>query len=613
VLRGSGPYLQKILQQFGDKIKDPELRMVLDQLKTGLDPIDETERKALLADILKQPGMDGAQLLEVRSLSAASVAEAVACKIQMSGEDQPREYIVKLLRPGIEQRAGRERQYFEQVAARYGGVAGTFATVADQIEGELDLRQEAVQVKRGQVYSDAGRVGVKAMQLAQGFKPQKNVLIIEKAPGQTVKSFIDATKNPTLSQQERDQLITQGRALASQLAQLGGVWLKEVALGEGFYHGDMHAGNLLTDPEKGLTLIDFGNAGVIEPQEQSKFLLFQAAMRKNKPALAVQALKGLLPPKERQLLQDLAVQVEADVAALMVKEADNRLKQDLAFAVIDAINKRRIAMPPAFVNLCRAQDMLVQAQAAVMDRVKDLIAATPDPKPDPCDSAEMEREMDQAVSASTFDLVKKLGIGKALQLTSYGSRDKLVSAMMKQPQVRQGMQDYEERVQAYQASLDEHQEAIKRFEAEPAWTGPQEELDRVRLQAVNALAAEYAEGLKTDFPSVDPTLRPALHRVFKALHKAELKDVEALASLLDPLDPNALPNLREAQLAFDAIDAQRPPAPVAPTPVFVEELYTAVVEQAADAARAPRGQALGAMFSDPTVFPAHLELAAQPA
>ena len=158
VLRGSGPYLQKMLQQFGDKIIDPQLRMVLDQLKTGLDPIDETERKALLADILMQPGMGGAQLLEVRSLSAASVAEAVACKIQKAGEDQPREYIIKLLRPGIEQRAGRERQYFEQVAGNYAGVAGTYATVADQIEGELDLRQEAVQVRRGQVYShEAGR------------------------------------------------------------------------------------------------------------------------------------------------------------------------------------------------------------------------------------------------------------------------------------------------------------------------------------------------------------------------------------------------------------------------------------------------------------------------
>jgi hypothetical protein len=138
-------------------------------------------------------------------------------------------------------------------------VAGTYATVADQIEGELDLRQEAVQVKRGQVYSDAGRVGVNAMKLAEEFVPQKNVLIIEKAPGQTVKSFIDAAKNPALTQEERGQLIEQGRTLASQLAQLGGVWLKEVALGEGFYHGDMHAGNMLTDPEKGLTLIVFQN------------------------------------------------------------------------------------------------------------------------------------------------------------------------------------------------------------------------------------------------------------------------------------------------------------------------------------------------------------------
>lgn len=615
VLRGSGPYLQKILQQFGDKIKDPELRMVLDQLKTGLDPIDETERKALLADILKQPGMGGAQLLEVRSLSAASVAEAVACKIQKPGEDQPREYIVKLLRPGIEQRAGRERQYFEQVAAKYGGVAGTYATVADQIEGELDLRQEAVQVGRGQVYSDAGRVGVNAMKLAEGFEPQKNVLIIEKAPGQTVKSFIDATKNPALSLQERTQLIEQGRSLASQLAQLGGVWLKEVALGEGFYHGDMHAGNMLTDPEKGLTLIDFGNAGSIEPLEQSRFLLFQAALLKNKPSLVVQALKDLLPPNERALLQGVAAQVEAQVAALMLKEADGRLKQDLAFAVIDAINKKGIAMPPAFVNLCRAQDMLVQAQVSVVARVKDLIAAMPDPQPEPCDAGEMDREMDQAISASMFDLVKKLGISKAVQLTGFGSRDKLVSMMMKQPLVMRGMHQYEQELLAYKARLDKHQVEVDAFESTEAFMDADSAIGNSRATAVALLVSDIADEQKNGFPSVDPSLRPALQRVAKALNKAELKDLEALAPLFDawpPAGPQLLEAVRAAQIAFEAINVNRPQAPVAPTPVFVEDLYTASVEQAAAAARAPRGQALGVMVGDPATFPVHLELAAQP-
>lgn len=615
VLRGSGPYLQKMLQQFGDKIIDPQLRMVLDQLKTGLDPIDETERKALLADILMQPGMGGAQLLEVRSLSAASVAEAVACKIQKAGEDQPREYIIKLLRPGIEQRAGRERQYFEQVAGNYAGVAGTYATVADQIEGELDLRQEAVQVRRGQVYSDAGREGVNAMKLADGFEPQKNVLIIEKAPGQTVKSFIDATKNPALTQEERGQLIEQGRTLASQLAQLGGVWLKEVALGEGFYHGDMHAGNMLTDPQKGLTLIDFGNAGVIEPQEQSRFLMFQAALQRNKPSLVVQALRDLLPPNQRALLQDVWAQVEAQVSALMVKETDGRLKQDLPFAVIDAINKKGIAMPPAFVNLCRAQDMLVQAQASVMARVKDLIAAMPDPQPEACDSGEMDREMDQAVSSSMFDLVKKLGISKSVQLTGFGSRDKLVSVMMKQPQVRQSMQEYEQQLQAHQVSLKAHQEAVKAFESAEAYMEAEEANGNSRIAATGFLYSDYQGEQKDGFPSVDTSLRPALERVLKALDKAELRDLEALAPLFDslpPLGPQMLEDVRAAEIAFDAINVNRPQAPVAPAPVFVEELYMASVEQAAAAARMLRGQALEEMVRDPAVFPAHLELAVQP-
>ena len=501
----------------------------------------------------------------------------MACRIQKPGQE-PQEFIIKLLRPGIEQRAGRERAYFEDVASRYEGISGTYATVADQIEGELDLRREAEQVSQGQVYTQAGRDGVQSMRLAEGFAPQKNALIIERAPGQTVKSFIESTRASNLSAEQRLALIEEGRGLASNLSKLTGVWLKEVVYGSGFYHGDMHAGNILTHSEQGVTLIDFGNAGQIPPGEQRSFLLFQAALLKNKPGTAVEALAGLLPPLARSKFDEARNVIRAEVAQLMVKEARGELKQELAFAVVDALNKRGIEMPPAFVNLCRAQDMVQQALNQVAGRVDALITQAGDPKPAGCDRLEVDREVEQAISGSTRSLVGKLGVIKSLQLSQFTPASTLLADMRKLPDVVSGMNAYESKRLVYDEALQAHKAELGIFESRQDVMNAESEPGNERLGIHNRLYQHYEAEKVSDFPSVPENLRADLRRLVFEPKEVTALDFTPLTTLIDAMDPALMPKLRQADDALAALLVDRPKEPPKPAPVYEEDLYLEAIK-----------------------------------
>ena len=115
----------------------------LQGLKENLNPIDDEERLVLLSAVADSMGAEGAKMSNIRVLSSASVAETLSVTlVPPEGQaGQPREVIVKLLRPGIVERAGRERAFFERVAAERGQAAGggdglvrTMASIADQIE-----------------------------------------------------------------------------------------------------------------------------------------------------------------------------------------------------------------------------------------------------------------------------------------------------------------------------------------------------------------------------------------------------------------------------------------------------------------------------------------------
>lgn len=88
----------------------------------------------------------------------------------------------------------REKEIFEQAAREVPGMEITFDGQLKSIMGELDLTEEAENVGDGKVY-DEPRDNVKSMEIITPPIHTKNVLILEKAPGQTIDSYLNKEKD----------------------------------------------------------------------------------------------------------------------------------------------------------------------------------------------------------------------------------------------------------------------------------------------------------------------------------------------------------------------------------------------------------------------------------
>ncbi len=379
LLKGAGPFLQKIVQHMGSNVSDLRVAKALQRLKEDLNPIDDHERQVLLHQVMKRIGEQGARMEDVRVLSSASVAETVAVKLVTPGAagepDKSREVVVKLLRPGIESRFGRERAFFDRVAEERkrlnpdDAMAKTMGSVADQIDSELDLRMEAQQISAAQVYRGSRQAAgglIQVMQRSTDYKPEAEFLILERMPGRSVKSFIAeaqaAAADPTTSPQRLAELEQQCVQLCERLSSLGAMWLSELCFGSGFFHGDLHAGNLMVDanandPVK-LGLIDFGNAGTLDPTQRRNFLRLQAATHLRHPRLAVEALRELLPPAAQGKIDQLRDQLVLELQGLMVRENEGLLNEDMLMAFLSAGSELGLEIPGTVLQVGRSQGML---------------------------------------------------------------------------------------------------------------------------------------------------------------------------------------------------------------------------------------------------------------
>jgi ubiquinone biosynthesis protein len=192
------------------------------------------------------------------SIDEVPVGAASIAQVHRAVTTDGRHVAIKVLRPGVEQDFARAIDTYEWAAAQAEQMGGEIARLRPRLvvatfkqwtARELDLRREA---------ASASELA-KGMEAEPGFhvphidwqRTARRVLTLE---------WIDGTK---LS--NRDALLSAGhdpRALAGILVK---VFLRQ-AIAEGFFHADLHQGNLFALPDGRLAAIDFGIMGRINRQ-----------------------------------------------------------------------------------------------------------------------------------------------------------------------------------------------------------------------------------------------------------------------------------------------------------------------------------------------------------
>ncbi len=255
-----GPTYVKFGQTLATRpdIVGPEIAGDLSVLQDAMEPFDQ----GLVSKILESElGVRAKDILELGApVAAASIAQVHKCKLKRA-DGSTQTIAVKLLRPGIEERFGADIQSFYAGARlveklvppiRRLRPVGVVEVLDHSARLELDLRFEAAAISEfGE--NTKGDVGFEIPQIKWEYTAQRVLTT----------SWMDGI--PVRKTKELEQAGIDRKLVSSNLMQN---FLRH-AIRDGFFHADMHPGNLFINPKNGhIQAVDFGIMGRINKREQ---------------------------------------------------------------------------------------------------------------------------------------------------------------------------------------------------------------------------------------------------------------------------------------------------------------------------------------------------------
>ncbi|MBR1861728.1 MAG: hypothetical protein IJ796_07705 [Lachnospiraceae bacterium] len=293
LLRGAGPLLQKMMQAMDRAPLPPQILKAIEDMKSNLPPIPDGVVQAEFLSMVQSSGGQVTRIEQIKSLGAASVGQTFLCKVYGPKMPEGREVVIKLLRPDAKNRMQREESIMLECAKKTD--KAMYLTYLGQLDGfkkELDLSIEANNCKEGVKYYEGKKADVETMKVFEGIPATNTSLVVEKAEGTNMASYIkeleeftDKNLDELYDKEEVDgvtivnkniaarpeQWEKMGKAKDAMLAKIDeavkrrdhlinlcNVWIDQAIMKDGFYHGDLHAGNIMITDEKA-TFIDYGN------------------------------------------------------------------------------------------------------------------------------------------------------------------------------------------------------------------------------------------------------------------------------------------------------------------------------------------------------------------
>jgi len=381
-----GPSYVKLGQFLATRpdVVGPALARDLERLQDQMPPFPQAEAEAAIAASFGKPV---AALFESFGppVAAASIAQVHRATVTAAGA--PRAVAVKVLRPGVERRFHADLAAFT-FAARHAESLSAEArrlrlievvdTLRRTVLVEMDFRLEAAALSEMAENTQADpdfRVPA-----VDWDRTSKEVLTLE---------WIDATPFS-----DRARLQAKGfdlRRLARALIQ---TFLRH-ALRDGFFHADMHPGNLFVDDDGRLIAVDFGIMGRLGAKERLFLaeILHGFITRDYLRVAQVHFEAGYVPP--RHAIEDFAQAIRA-----IGEPIHNRAAEDISMAKLLTL---LFEVTGLFDMRTRPELLLLQKTMVVVEGV----ARAMDPKLDMWSTAEpvvrewMERHLGPAGKLET--------------------------------------------------------------------------------------------------------------------------------------------------------------------------------------------------------------------
>ena len=417
LLKGAGPLLQKMLQGLPISSFNPETQIALKDMKSRLAPIPVEAVKAQLLELVNSSNGEILSIEVKQVLGAATVGEALLCHIKtkdrpLTGED----CVVKVLRPNIYTAVLREKAIFDEIIAQeVPAVKSQFEVRYKGILEEFDLTIESENIRLGRVHYEhpvvdgASKLDISSMDHVENVSPATGTLVVKKAEGVTYDRYVtdihdeaDATvrlvgKPSAIQANGRvtrpcssvKELIATRRRLEYLKAFLGEkrnhisdfakAWFENGLYGDGFMHGDLHAGNIMVS-DRGATIIDFGNCIRLSASEQNNIrtMLTKASIGYGEDA--IKTFKKLLGAEAKSKLEAILAdpQKEAfrkNLYGVFTKGTAADVMSRI-YAAINLLQREGVEIPGSVTNFFQSFSRLndiYQTMADEMARIDGLI------------------------------------------------------------------------------------------------------------------------------------------------------------------------------------------------------------------------------------------------
>jgi ubiquinone biosynthesis protein len=230
-----------------------EAALDLFRLQDALPPAPFDIIRASIAQSLGKPVETLFKEIDPVAVGAASIAQ-----VHKAITSDGRTVAIKVLRPGIEDQFARDLETYEWAAAQAAAMGGelarlrpreTIATFRQWTMRELDLRREAAS----------------ASELSEGMQAESGYIVPTIDWARTSRRAMTLDWIDGIKLSDRDALLAAGHNLTALATTLVRAFLRQ-AIAEGFFHADLHQGNLFALPDGRIAVIDFGIMGRVNRQ-----------------------------------------------------------------------------------------------------------------------------------------------------------------------------------------------------------------------------------------------------------------------------------------------------------------------------------------------------------
>jgi ubiquinone biosynthesis protein len=242
--------LGQILATRADLLGD-EIAEDLALLQDRLPPFPGAEARALIEAEFDRPLADLFAAFDERATAAASIAQ-----VHFAVTTDGREVAVKVLRPGIARAFARDLDLFRWLARLVEYIRPAWRrlkpvevveTLAQSVQFEMDLRFEAAA----------------ASELGENFAGDPTVRVPAVDWQRTGRTVLTTERIAGIRVDDRDALLAAGHSIPDLLKSAAAAFFNQV-FRDGFFHADLHPGNVFVDAAGALTIVDFGIMGRLD-------------------------------------------------------------------------------------------------------------------------------------------------------------------------------------------------------------------------------------------------------------------------------------------------------------------------------------------------------------